>query len=577
MAVATTSPSREKSTDKVAPISVRIDGQQLDPKVGNKVVEAVVKKSRLLPDSAYVLLSDPERRLVGGSLGRLGQTLEVLVGGPAAAAPKPLFNGVITALQPEFRRDGVLMGLRAYDRSHQMTTGLHTRTYQNQTATDILKKVLASYGLQPKLDATRTVYPYLLQSQESDWDFVWRLARREGFCFFVDGGTAYFRPVDERTGTGPTFSYGGGATGGRMFSFTPTISTANLPATVSATYRDQAGNEYTASIETSAGQISLTGESPVSYDRTFGALKGSNDLQLKDLVVVDQKELTAAVEAARDRVLASSVEADATVEGNPDVKPGVAVQLRDLGNGYDGDYVVSGCTHVYRGAAGYTTRFSSSVRSRTLLAAVNASEPAGAKDGFGTRLVRGVVTNNKDPDDRGRVRVKFPSAQTESEAAEGWWAPVLTASSGKDRGMLMLPQVGDEVLVGFENGDTRRAFVLGSMWDGKGAPGKEVLQHDGSFAVASDQRVLIKAKSDFEFATDKAWTAKAQKGITFDSPGGGVTFKSGKEIVIKAPTIKLEADMKLEIKSAQIAVNGTATLELKAPSITIGGGNVKLG
>ena len=101
----------------------------------------------------------------------------------------------------------------------------------------------------------------------------------------------------------------------------------------------------------------------------------------------------------------------------------------------------------------------------------------------------GVVTNNNDPDDMGRVRVKYPRSATDVESA---WARVATPSAGNERGLLMLPVVGEEVLVGFEHGDTRRPFVLGSLFNGKDKPGDELLQdQDGSFALRSDEKVLI--------------------------------------------------------------------------------------
>ena len=82
----------------------------------------------------------------------------------------------------------------------------------------------------------------------------------------------------------------------------------------------------------------------------------------------------------------------------------------------------------------------------------------------------GVVTNNKDPEDLGRVRVQYPSLGGD---VEGAWARIATASAGNARGLLMLPVVGEEVLIGFEHDDTTRPYVLGSLFNGVDKPGDE--------------------------------------------------------------------------------------------------------
>ena len=106
----------------------------------------------------------------------------------------------------------------------------------------------------------------------------------------------------------------------------------------------------------------------------------------------------------------------------------------------------------------------------------------------------GVVTNNQDPDDMGRVRVQYPALGPD---AEGAWARVLTPSAGNARGLLMLPVVGEEVLIGFEHDDTTRPYVLGSLFNGVDKPGDDLLQdYDGSFALRSDHKVDVASAED---------------------------------------------------------------------------------
>ena len=69
----------------------------------------------------------------------------------------------------------------------------------------------------------------------------------------------------------------------------------------------------------------------------------------------------------------------------------------------------------------------------------------------------GNVTNNKDPEGWGRVKVKFPTLTEEHESN---WARVVALGAAKQRGFDCLPEVNDEVLVGFEHGDIHRPYFL---------------------------------------------------------------------------------------------------------------------
>jgi len=81
--------------------------------------------------------------------------------------------------------------------------------------------------------------------------------------------------------------------------------------------------------------------------------------------------------------------------------------------------------------------------------------------------VVGLVTNNKDPEKRGRIKVKFPWITNDEESH---WARIATMDAGKDRGSWWIPEVNDEVLCVFEHGDVNFPYVIGGLWNGKDTP-----------------------------------------------------------------------------------------------------------
>ncbi len=84
-----------------------------------------------------------------------------------------------------------------------------------------------------------------------------------------------------------------------------------------------------------------------------------------------------------------------------------------------------------------------------------------------TGVTVAVVTDDRDPEGLCRVKVRCPRLGANGE---GGWAPVVVPMAGDRRGAFFVPQVGDEVLVAFEQGDPRAPYVLGALWDGSAPP-----------------------------------------------------------------------------------------------------------
>jgi phage baseplate assembly protein V len=81
-------------------------------------------------------------------------------------------------------------------------------------------------------------------------------------------------------------------------------------------------------------------------------------------------------------------------------------------------------------------------------------------------LVLAQVVAVADNERQGRVQVKFPWLDDDLTST---WASVVAPFAGKDRGVFWMPEVGDEVIVGFLHGDFQHAYILGAMWNGQAA------------------------------------------------------------------------------------------------------------
>ena len=186
------------------------------------------------------------------------------------------------------------------------------------------------------------------------------------------------------------------------------------------------------------------------------------------------------------------------------------------------------------------------------------------------------MTNNTDPDKQARVRVKYPSL---SDTEESWWAPVAVPQAGKERGLLMLPQVGDEVIVGFEHGDARRPIVLGSVFNGKDTPGDELtLDQKGGLGVKSQDKIHLHSAKEFEIKSDDVMTVEIEKDVTHTIKGkqtanvtGNYTVETKANGNLKAQQMTVEAGATMTVKGVNVSVEATGALTLKGASVTIQG------
>lgn len=183
-------------------------------------------------------------------------------------------------------------------------------------------------------------------------------------------------------------------------------------------------------------------------------------------------------------------------------------------------------------------------------------------------VVIGIVTNNNDPENLGRIRVKFPWLSNEDESD---WARVASLMAGKDRGIFILPEIDDEVLVVFEHGDINIPYVIGSLWNGKDVPPET--NRDGKNNIR-----MIKSRSGHVILIDDTngkekieIIDKTEKNIiSIDAKDNKISIISDKDIEISAPHGKITIDAQdIEIRSsAATKIESAADMDVKASGNT---------
>jgi phage protein D/phage baseplate assembly protein gpV len=564
-----------------------IDGQDISSEEADAVHDIKITDWLRLPDVCTLAVGyqgdraggDPFKGLDGSGF-QIGAQLEVKLGSTEESVTTTLFKGEIVTLEPDFQAGGVAMVVRAYDKSHRMMRRRKQRTFLNQTSSDIVKKIATEYGF--SVDATSSGGPhkFILQNNETDWDFIWRLARRMGFEFVVTDATkARFGPPELSEEVELSYP-------DDLHSFRPRITSVQQVEKVNVRGFDSESKKEVTRTKDSPNQLTKAG-----IERSTVASKFKGDsLEIAGQSFSSVEEADAIAQSMLDQLANGYLAAEGSCHGNPKIKAGSKLKITGVGKNFSGTYRVAKATHLIGTAGGYTTEFSNSVGEHSLLGQVGGANGGSAQI---DSVVTGIVTNNKDPEKRGRVKVSLPGVSNQ----ESFWAPVLLPAAGKERGISMLPVVGEHVLIAFENGDPSYPYVMGSMFDGKDTPGEEMALEDGSFALKSDHKALIAAQEDIKLRSEKGkWEIELNGGEikeTVKMPGNytgtfdgkynltatqAITVESKQSVTVKAPQITLEAQGTLAVKSnGQLSLEGTQ-VEIKGTAmVNISGGLINLG
>jgi uncharacterized protein involved in type VI secretion and phage assembly len=191
-------------------------------------------------------------------------------------------------------------------------------------------------------------------------------------------------------------------------------------------------------------------------------------------------------------------------------------------------------------------------------------------------VVSARVTANNDPDGLGRVRLKYPWLDDQLESG---WARLAVPMAGAERGLHLLPEVDDEVLVAFAQGDPNAPYVIGALWNSAAKPPET--NTDGK----NDRRTLksrsghvvrlvdTDGKERIEIA-DKSGTQRivldtATRSVTIEADGDlAITSANGK-LTLKGATVEIAADGQLTAKGAQSELRASGPLKVKGATVDI--------
>ena len=566
----------------VCSISVLIDGTEISGEF-NVLSASVSNELNRIP-AASVQLRDGEaskQTFEASDTDHFvpGKEIEVKLG--YRGETETMFKGVIVKHRVRVRKNGTCLSLECRDKAVRMTTALKSRYFTETTDGDILDELLGDYGLDRDVATTKPSLKEVVQYDSTDWDFVVCRAEANGHVVAVRDGKVTVGPP--RTDGQPVVTAQFGAT------------VLELDAEIDARWQAKG---------VTATAWNATDQELVSTDASEPSVPDSGNLSTSDLADViggdphvlrhggklSEPELQAWADGRLLKDRLAKVRGRVRFQGFGGVTAGDVVELTGVGERFAGKQYVAGVRHTFANgnwetdvAFGLTPEIHAATYPVT-------AKPAGGLLAAVNGLQMGVVTAlQDDPDGEDRIKVRLPLV---SDSEEGVWARLATLDAGDQRGTFFRPEIDDEVVVGFLDGDPRFPMVLGQCHS-SAKPAPETAKDDNhvkgyvsrskmKLTFDDDKKVVILETPGGNKLTlsddEKTASLVDQNGNKVTLDDGGITLESAKDLTLKASgDVKLQGT-NVECKSqANFKAEGSAGVDVKSSgTLTIKGSLVQI-
>ncbi len=486
-----------------------------------------------------------------------------------------VFKGIVVKQSIRIRPNGSMLTVECRDEAVKMTSGKKCRYFTDRKDSDIMTEIIGSYQLQKDVQTTTPEMKEVTQYNATDWDFLLCRAEANGHVVMVQDGKVTIAPPV--TGEEPVVAVSYGTT------------LLELDAEIDARWQSKgikasswnATDQEVVKVEAQEPSVTTSGNlSPAD----LAEIIGGDAHEIRHGGKLGEPELQTWADGRLLKERLAKVRGRAKFQGFAGVLPGNVLELTGIGERFEGKIYVSGVRHTVA-HGNWETDVQLGLNPELFAETYNLRPlPAEGLLPAVNGLQIGVVTVlENDPDGEDRLKVRMPLVST---AEEGLWARLATLDAGKERGTFFRPEIGDEVVVGFLDGDPRHPIILG-MCHSSAKPAPEAakdknprkgyVSREKMHFIFDDEKKIIVLDTP---GGNKLTLSEEDKGIVIADQNGnkitlddsGISIESTKELTLKAAQdLKIEGlNTELKAQSA-FKASGTATAEVSGASTTIKG------
>lgn len=486
----------------------------------------------------------------------LGKSIAVTIqptGGLVDAARELEFIGLVTEVSLDNSVDELNSVLvTAHSPTISLDGAKKNAHYFDQSAGDIIGSLVRNYPVTVgKMESTSGTFKFDTQYRETDYEYINRLANGQSKFAYYDGKE--FRLTEANSSEIDELVWRE-----TLGSFKVGLGTAPHEFTAKV-YNYEQKKYYSQDTDSLPLESALSNISKVSPDASK-KIYADSGYSTAPTVVSDAQSLDKVLKTDRARSMGQMIKCYGQ-SNVPKLSVGHCVQIKGMDK-LDGLYWVKSVKHVFEESGKYHNSFVCS----PLDVSYPERQPVGKKairqPTFTGLHVAVVVENTDDPLKLGRIKVKFP--WSDSDVTK--WVRLATPYAGNDRGWFSLPEIDDEVLIGYEFGDTDHPIVLGALYNKDSAPPSDAGGENNDvkmFMTRSGNRIFFSDKDGDEELSISMKDGKNQ--IVMKMSGPEISIQSEGDISIKGNNISIESEQEIKLKSgADLNVNAGANLNTEA-------------
>jgi len=491
------SPLLHQDTDLLS-IEVFVDGKMLDGEARVYSVEVDKEINRISRAEINLLdgnLAKAEFKLQDQDTFKPGKKVKINLG--YHQDTETIFEGIVIKSGVRIRHgQHSIIYAECADEAIKMTIDRQSDFYYNKKDSDIINEIAGNHGLSKQVDATTVTHKEMVQNYATDWDFVVSRAEQNGLVVYTDDNKLY--AVEPETGSPEiTLTFGTDIIKTNMFFNGP--SQLKKVTAYGWEYNEHKWNKSESTEPSTNNHGSLNGKTVAGdFDKQGYEVRHSGPVE------AGERKAWAKGKLLKSRM--SRIQGTVTCQGTSKPKPNTIVELKDIGKYFKGQAYVSGVRH--RAMEGnWTTECKIGTSAEWFSETkplVQAAAASGLLPGIDGLIIGKVKKIHQDPDSEYRVQVEIPSIDG---TKDGLWARMATIYAADKHGYFWYPEIGDEVILGFIQGDPRFPVILGALHSSKHAPPYNPDQQNSIKAFVTKNKL----KMIFE---DK------DKNIIIETPGG---------------------------------------------------------
>ncbi|TKC88724.1 type VI secretion system tip protein VgrG [Trinickia terrae] len=510
-----------------------------------------------------------------------------------------VFKGIVVKHGIRVREHGAAqMFVTCSDTAVKMTVGRKSNIYPDATDESVLKKLIQGHQLTADVESTSVTYKELVRYYSTDWDFTVSRAEVNGKLVLVDDAKVTVQSPAVAKECGLIVKYGDA-----LKTLEAEIDARSQYTQVSTTAWDIAEQKVLSANSTDPtvnDQGNLTGS-------TLAGVLSAGTFELNSPAPLANDDLKQWADAQLLKSRLARIRGTVTFQGNSKAVPGKTIQLDGLGARFNGRAFIARVTHTVE-HGNWLTEVGFGLSPRWFVeeqGGIEAPAAAGLLPGISGLQIGTVKKIDADPLTMTRVQLDLPLIDSEGK---GIWARLGTPYATNGAGIQFMPEIGDEVMVGFINGDPRFPVVLGSLYSSKHTPpntpdqpntnkaivtkgkikitlqdvdkivtietpgGQKVVLSDKESSISitdSNQNSVKLSASGIALSSPKDISIKATGSVSIEGTAG-VSIKSSASVTAEAPSVSADASASLKLK-------GTASAELTSPAqVTVKGAMVMI-